>query len=287
MSSKFETTDDQLATRTLQQWTENKLYILDRIQNMISVSMKNKYKHLVYIDLFSGPGKYKDGKKVMLGSALISLDPEMKFTDYYFSEINTEYYSALCSRCLQYRYEGRSITVNHGDSNTYVDELVRNIRGLSGYPSSVLTLVFLDPEGIEELPWTTICKLSELSRIDLVINYCDSGIMRLLEVFSNSDEGNKLDLFFGDNYWKTIYDNDPRRKDMFQIREQLLQHYIQKLKSIGFIYTSESPDTVRIRNSRSAPLYRFLYATKHKLGKDFWKKVISKDNAGQMQLKLD
>ena len=63
----------------------------------------------------------------------------------------------------------------------------------------------------------------------MVINYCDSGIMRLLEKFSNSADGNKLDLFFGDNYWKSIYENDPRRKDMFQIREQLLQYYIKKL----------------------------------------------------------
>ena len=163
MPTKFETVDDQLATRALQQWTENKLFILDRIQNMISVSMKNKYRHIVYIDLFSGPGKYKDGKKVLLGSALLSLNKEMKFTDYFFSELDAEYFSALSSRCLPYHSEDRLIMIHQGDSNTYVGELVRNIQGLSGYPSSVLTLAFLDPEGIEELPWTTICKLAELA----------------------------------------------------------------------------------------------------------------------------
>jgi hypothetical protein len=38
------------------------------------------------------------------------------------------------------------------------------------------------------------------------------------------------------------------------------------------------------KNSREAPLYRLIFASKHERGHGFWKKVIQKDAFGQSKL---
>ncbi|MCL4530424.1 MAG: hypothetical protein M1282_13555, partial [Chloroflexi bacterium] len=39
-----------------------------------------------------------------------------------------------------------------------------------------------------------------------------------------------------------------------------------------------------MRNTKQAPLYRLLFASKHERGHDFWKEVIKRDASGQAEL---
>jgi hypothetical protein len=69
-----------------------------------------------------------------------------------------------------------------------------------------LNLAFLDPEGLE-LRWNTVAKLASLLKMDLIINYPEGGINRMMVNVFQSPEENAVDLFFGAWEWRKIYAN--------------------------------------------------------------------------------
>jgi three-Cys-motif partner protein len=284
--------DDGLPMRESGPWVIEKLDYLKRYIDIFSTSMQGKpWRAINYIDLFSGPGKcyIPETEAVHSGSPLLALTTQHPFTGYFFVDLNAENTNALQKRCSASPIRDR-VQCLIGDSNVVVADIVENILILDktfirGQWSS-LNLAFLDPNGLE-LEWHTVATLAKLKKIDLIIYYPQMGLTRNMSKDYKSDEETKIDMFFGGTKWRDIYERYQRKEEPF-IHRKLMDYYKSKLQRLGYkevLRDDEIGDEPLIRNAKkNAPLYRLLFASKHPLGHDFWRKVIRRDVYGQARL---
>ncbi|MFN8455984.1 MAG: three-Cys-motif partner protein TcmP [Anaerolineae bacterium] len=284
--------DDGLPARNFGPWVAEKLHYLKRYIDMFETSMRSKpWRRRIYIDLFAGSGKcYVDeNREYYLGSPLLALTAKYPFTDCFFVDASPENIATL-----QERGSTSAVSVNIqylvGDSNNKVKEIVSQIAEIDqqfipGQWTS-LNLAFLDPDGLE-LEWNAVAALAQVQKMDLIIHYSQNGITRNLEQCFNSEEETVIDRFFGDREWRKIYRDHQNKLIQTGIHRQLIDHYKSRLQALGYVDVRDTEDGFEplIRNTkRKAPLYRLLFASKHKLGHDFWKEVTRKNVYGQQKL---
>lgn len=281
MANYLKSEDDGLPMRTSGTWAEQKLDYLARYIDVFETSMRGKWSGRNYIDLMAGPGKnrVRGSRKIFLGSPLIALTTQHPFSGYFFVDLDSNNIDALRTRCNASPHQGR-IQIFQGDCNVVVDSVVARLKQ-SGRSS--LNLAFLDPEGFE-MHWTTIAKLASVGRMDLIINYPQGGLNRLIRLEYESKGKSLLDTFFGDREWRTIYRNWASKTLKTGLHRSLIDHYKGKLRDLGYTQVFAGGDVVEdeplMRNTRSAPLYRLL----HNRGYEFWLKVIRRDVHGLTRL---
>jgi three-Cys-motif partner protein len=268
-------------------WVVKKLDYLQRYIDIFVTSMRNQsWRAVNYIDLFAGPGKCRIRREgeIYLGSPLIALKARCPFSNYYFVDLSPENIAALRERCSKSPQSGK-VHYYTGDSNRKVREIFEHIAKLDqeflpGQWSS-LNMAFLDPAGID-LHWKTVERLAQIKKMDLVIHYSQMGLNRLMPVVVDSPERNKVDMFFGGDEWREIYRHWQGRAGLHR---NLIDYYKNKLCELGYVDIRGMKSEPLMRNKkRKAPLYRLLFASKHKLGHDFWKKITSRDVHGQHRL---
>ncbi len=245
--------------------------------------MRNKWGIRNYIDLMAGPGRnrVRGTNKVLLGSPLLALATKHPFTGYYFVDLEKKNTDALAERCSA--AQAGSVNVRTGDCNQEVHAIVAALRHDQ---NRSLNLAFLDPEGLE-LHRSTIAKLASIRRMDLIINYPEGGLNRLMKKSYQQDADTLVDYYFGDRGWRTIYENWLARPGR-GLHRQLIDHYKGKLHDLGYVDVrgiDGFDDEPLMRNvKRNAPLYRLLFASKHPLAEQFWRDITKRDVHGQMRL---
>lgn len=255
--SLLQPVDDGLPMRRSGKWTKKKVDILTRYIVTSTTAMKNKWRRRIYIDLQAGPGKnyLPTNREVFLGSPLLALVQGAGFTDYWFVEQNKQYAAALHRRCQGKSYE-YLIRILTEDCNVAVDQIVREV----GRIGNTLSLVFLDPEGLE-LRWDTVLKLASL-RADIIINFSIMGLRRYADQALTLPPQTRADRFFGTTAWRGI----PRNPDGTMPGHQWIEFYQERLRVLGYSWgTAES-----FKNRRQGELYRLLFASKHDLGIKLW-----------------
>jgi three-Cys-motif partner protein len=285
MANYLEPEDDGLSMRSSGTWAEQKLDYLARYIDVFEKSMRGKWPYRNYIDLMAGPGKdrIRGSRKVLLGSPLLALNAKYPFTNYFFVELDKKNSDALQQRCKTSPF-GDRVNVLTGDCNNLIDSIIAKLKQTD---ERSLNLAFLDPEGFE-LEWVTVSKLAAMRRMDLIINYPEGGFNRYRNQASELEENTSIDEFFGDREWRRIYRERQSRQINSGLHRLLIDHYKEKLKTFGYtevfrgdeIYESEP----LMRNTKSAPLYRLLFASKHNLGYKFWQEVIRRDVYGKTRL---
>lgn len=277
--------DDGLPMRPSGAWAEQKLDYLTRYIDVFETSMRGKWPIRNYIDLMAGPGKnrVRASNKVLLGSPLLALTTRYAFSGYYFVELDRDNIDALKARCAASPHQTQ-IQIYQGDCNVVVDSIVAKLK--QGGRGS-LNLAFLDPEGFE-MQWATVAKLASVGRMDLIINYPQGGLNRLIRLEYESKGHSVLDSFFGDREWRKIYARWATNAVRTGLHRLLIDHYKGKLKALGYTQVFAGSDVVDdeplMRNTKSAPLYRLLFASKHNRGYEFWLKVIRRDIHGLTRL---
>ena len=278
---------DGLPVRPSGAWAIKKLDYLQRYMDAFITSMRNKpWRAINYVDLFAGPGKcrIRHSSEICLGSPLIALKAKYPFSNYYLVDLEPENIVALRERCSVSKQTDK-VHYYTGDSNEKVCEIAEHIAGLDqkflpGKWSS-LNMAFLDPTGID-LHWKTVERLAQIRKMDLVIHYSQMGLNRLMPVVVDSPDENKVDLFFGGQEWREIYRECQSRKGLHR---QLIDYYKSKLCDLGYVdIRGIEPEPLMRNKKRKAPLYRLIFAGKHKLAHDFWKKITSRDVYGQQKL---
>jgi three-Cys-motif partner protein len=275
--------DDGLAMRPAGLWATEKLDYLARYVGLFQRGMRDKWRYHNYIDLMAGPGKNRIRKtsRVVLGSPLLALTTDVPFNQYFFVDADPVNADALRRRCDASMYRLR-VRVEVGDCNAKVDEIVSKI---GPDDAKTLNLAFLDPEGFE-LHWRTVAKLASLRRMDLIINFPEGGLKRMMKRVIAKDDWPIIDLFFGSMGWRSIY----RAFQCGEIPEQpllrsLIDHYRDNLRQLGYQDIQQGHEVSGLeplmRNTRRAPLYRLLFASKHIRGNDFWQKITRRDAHGQ------
>lgn len=224
---------------------------------------------LHYIDLQAGPGKNDIGGNILLGSPLLAMTLEHPFTRYHFNEMDPVLADALKIRVQASPLRER-VSLHQGDLNEVVHTVCDQIEMLNQTARAqgrwgVLAVAFVDPEGLE-VEWKTIARLARLSRMDLIINFSTSGIVRL----EGASHYSRIDTFMGDSDWQNGFQGDPVRR-----RRHLIDHYRKKL--IGYGYQIDLEETehhdISFRNTKNTEVYSLIYASKHPLGDKFWRQV--------------
>jgi three-Cys-motif partner protein len=148
-----------------------------------------------YIDLFAGCGASTvDNKFRMLGSPIISLlrgiyyikkrDEYIRFTKWFFVEKDNRRYDALKKRVSVALEEIKStynllssnndVIIYQGDCNEKIDSILEEIQNYER-PS---ILLFVDPEGITEIEWSTISKILSKRLVDIIYILSIEGFKR-------------------------------------------------------------------------------------------------------------
>lgn len=267
--------DDGLPLRPSGEWTEKKLDILGHYIATSSTAMaKRPWRRRIYIDLQAGPGKNRidPSGRVVLGSPLLALTQGQGYTDYRFVEQDRILADALRKRSeATGRISPKDIMVD--DCNAAVDRIVREIEEIDReyrpgiWPS--LSLVFLDPEGLE-LHWRTVNLLANTLRADFIINFSTGGLRRVAgEAFQKpeSSVADRVNKFFGTEDWREI----PLKRDGTMPVNEWIEFYQNRLSDIGYKWGTES--SVKIKTDYGVELYRLLFASKHELGVKLWEEA--------------
>lgn len=270
--------DDELITRDSHRGTENKLHYWNRYIEITTTAMAGKPQWrggLTYVDLFAGPGVgviQNDNLRIP-GSPILAANAPKPFSNIILCEKDKVTADACQKRILKF-VEPDQFEMIHGDCNNKIAEIAALI------PREALTLAFIDPPGLD-IHFETVAKLSHCGRVDLLILFADAMdvVRNYVSTYMNQSDS-KLDRFLGS-------DCDWRKKwgalgnvEGSEIRKFFTTLYEKQLAAkLGYIKFGEK--TIRFQRR---PLYKLIYASKHKRGLDFWDKISRKDAQGQRDL---
>jgi three-Cys-motif partner protein len=245
-------------------WFMDKLHYLREYCDIFSTGMKNKWKHRIYIDLFSGPGIciIKDTGNEQFGSPLISLNCRTPFTQYYFIDENKFFIETLNCRTQDYKSDKNFI---NKDCNEAIGELLIKLP-----KTDSIFFTFVDPYNFE-IEFKSIKKLTNKRHMDLLITFHIGNLKRSIHQPSQ-----RMKAFFPPLDWERLY-IDSSGGDRIHER-LLLDKYEEGLKEIGYSYFDDCVLTYNIKN---APLYYLIFATKDIRGKDFYSKISMRSRTGQ------
>jgi three-Cys-motif partner protein len=265
--------DDGLPVRCTGDWSQEKLLYLRRYIFMFARATKYKWTgNRWYVDLFAGPGKGRDREtgEFYDGSPLLAAGVDDPFDGYVFVDSSPVVTAALTQRVsLPSGVQPHIVPL---DCNRAVDRLLGLI------PPRALCLTFVDPTGLH-IRFETLSDFVEKRRSDLIVNFpYYTAIRRNIDRWLAKDEC-PLDEFMPDRSWRTSVKR--ARREGRPAVLALLEGYQSGLEALGYQYFIPQ---VRILTSRNLPLYVLLYATKHKLGKQFWNEAVDRHPSGQMRI---
>lgn len=253
-------------------WAENKLHYLDYYASLFTSGMKNRWRDIAYIDLFSGPGlcvvRNKENN-IVKGSPLIALSLKNAFSHYVFVDSDENHVKALNSRMLDFATSSQK-KVLLGDCND-----TRVIKQITNFiPEDALCLAFVDPFKCD-IAFKTIQTLTESRKVDIILTFQIAGMQRGAGYAPTS-----LNRFFGDNgEWNQIYTSTPKGRRV----RALLDYYKNQLSTLDYL-DDYYPSEVAVLNSRNRAIYYMVFASKHPRGQDFWQKAIQKSATGARKL---
>ena len=266
-------------------WTDEKLQILERYLNAYTTALKNRNFHLIYVDAFAGtgyvsPDTYQSltvwgdelddsARGVLQGSTRRAIAVDDKpFDSFVFVEQNPDYAAEL--RRMKLEFPNREISIEQSDANAFLQMWCDGQSRELGIPwnkpgNRQRAVVFLDPFATQ-VEWQTVASIASAQSIDLWILFPLSAITRILPRNREPNEvyAATLDRIYGGEEWRTLYQSRIQRTlfgdEMETIRQEqdaIVEVYLDKLRSI---FPAVSPSPKRFYNSRSSPLFAFMFA---------------------------
>jgi three-Cys-motif partner protein len=269
---------DGLPLRCIGFWAEEKLTLLFRYIDMFTGSQYNKWSHMAYIDMFSGPGKGIIRKKKIIidGSPIRAFQQKHLFTHYVFIDINDCNIDALKYR-INLINQTASIKYIPSDCNNAFMQIKKFI------PDSALTLVFIDPTNMQ-IDFSTIRKLANyFKHIDMIINFPRQSIVRQYQhALTNMGNQTNFDKYFGTTKWR----NCVIKEHSMTIGGELLNLYKEQLKTLQFSDINDTRDSIIVRGPRNIPLYELVFASRHPLAYRLFNESVRVKHSGQWRLPI-
>lgn len=260
----FDDLNAALPARPVNAWNARKHHFLKKYMGIFSVGMKRYPGDRTYVDLFAGPGMCVlsgAGERVE-GSPLIALS--QPFVRYAFVEKDAGDADALRQRVQAHKNGSRAMVICR-DCNSAIDDVRKQM------PKGGLTFAFVDPTAWQ-IRFESVRRLVEERKVDLLITFHVMGMRR------NADREMKIiDEFFGTRDWR------PFVGPQHLAAGDLLDVYRRQLQGIGYVFDARAP-AVLVNNSKGAPIYYLLFASKDAKGYDFWRKIVAEEETGQRRL---
>lgn len=255
---------DGLAVREVGPWSKDKLEVVGKYMGIFTSGMKAKWKGLVYVDLYAGPGLcvVEGTNEIVEGSPLLALNTRIFFDRVIFVEADPDSYDALQTRVNSHP-RGGSAHVVLGDCNEVIRQVLEQI------PDGYLTLAFIDPVGVKDLDIETLRSLATGRAVDLIILFAQQmAINRNRWQWQVSEEDTPLDRLLGREWRQSL-------------TPEVVQ-FIERLKTMGYTFAEGSG--IAFRNRSGARLYYLIFATRSPIGAEFWAKITS--IAPDLQMRL-
>jgi three-Cys-motif partner protein len=249
----------------------------ERLRRYISASRGARAKFLPphndggasYIELFSGPGRsrIRDTVQIIDGSPLVAYKAGhasgARFSSLHFGDLEQSKIETLETRV---KALGSSANIYIGTAEAVVD---RVIDALNPYG---LHFAFLDPYGLEQLPFSVIERLAKLQRMDMLIHVSVQDLQRNLDRYIQQD--GVLDKFMPG--WR---DHVDVRQATNPLRAALLEYWLKKIRSLG---TMPAQGIELVTGGRNQRLYWLVFVSAHDLGQKLWNAV--RDIQGQTDM---
>jgi len=226
--------------------------------------MKNRFERRAYVDLFSGPGRcYEPSSGEFYdGSPLIGL--KHAFTDHIYVDLDPAAVGALRTRVAPWA-NGRLLTLVEGDCNARIAEV------RAALPRYGLTFAFIDQTNWQ-IRFDTLATLCANRRVDLLVSFFGQAVKRVAHL----EDQPCVDAFFGTKDWRQ-YNGSRGRPTL----GSLLACYRDQLATLGYPKRLAARE-ITIRNTKNAPIYLLAFFSKHERGYEFWDKITTEDEKGQL-----
>jgi len=274
MTDELVSASDGLPAREVGAWAQEKLFYIGKYINIFSTGMKNHWRRRVYVDLFAGPGmcRLEHADVELPGSPLLALRANDPFTELYFNDANPQVVAALRARAET--TGATNVTIRSMDCNQASRDAIEAV-GLDD--KNTISLAVVDPTAFQ----ISLDALADLTRgrpVDLIVTLMTGYLKRFIAARGYEQP---LDSFFGSRDWRALVDSKAKGGRITYRR--LLDHYEEKLRSIGYHYAD---DDVRVLNSRESTIYHLVFASKHPRGQEFFRKISTQNFSGQRRLQL-
>ena len=267
---------DGLPARPTGSWVHEKKFYLERYLSIVTKGVGPKWnRKLVYIDLFSGPGRsvVRDTNEEVEGSPLVAMN--FDFARYIFVD-QPDVISTLRERIRKVDHaKSTRVRPIEGDCNLVIDQ-VRD-----SFPHDHLGLAFIDPTGLQ-IKFETIRRLVADRKVDLLMTVqFGMGIRMNLPQYAESS-GDALTDFLGNTDWRKDIEASGT---VSQASHRIMDRYIGQLKQLGY-ETARNRDIPVRTDQNNLLLYFIVLASRHPRGPDFWAKITQVSPSGQRRLNL-
>jgi len=236
--------------------------------------ISNNFPTFYYIDPMAGPGTKESCIGMRPGSPIVALKARDKyhpFTNYILSDLN--FSSELAAEIDKFFRTHSPVKTRHKVGEKVEEMTVprENVQILSKDVSALVSedlsrisdrnpcFIFLDPEGISEIPWDTVVQpCIQRKHTEVLLLYCTRGVTGCVGDIKSHPT---LDAFFGNTEWRSLLGGE-------DCAEKLVAHYmgnVQKHKKHVF-------QTEPIKNVRNTEVYRLIFATDNPTAKKLWEK---------------
>jgi three-Cys-motif partner protein len=225
--------DDGLPCRKAGPWVRDKLAILEAYFPQFVKACRKKAPAWYYVDGLAGSGVNcieEEGGARVWGSAIVALETAPPFSKCLLMEYGGRNAAALVTRTQRF---GDRAHAMRGDVNA---DLLPAMEAV--IPKRAPILCVLDPEGIEELHWSTVAQLSRYKvgryKTELLILLNLDGAHRLLPLWGTQEwAAAKLDAFFPLE-WRGIWQDRLSGKlgSSEDVRRALMDLYQRGLEDI-------------------------------------------------------
>lgn len=261
--------DDGLPAPEVGPWSLEKYRLVKIYASIFARSMKHKWQHRIYIDLFSGAGRsvVKGTGSIVESSPMVALRVADPFTHHIFCERDDAKITALQSR-VRRDYPTSQATFIHGDVNACHGVILKELAGIRK-ESTALSFCFADPFSFANLHFDTVRSLAKVYVDFLILIPVGMEGQRFIDAYSQMDPGSSpLDVFMGTDSWRSAY---AAKRPAQSVDILLTEFYADRMKELGYVYGGvDTSVIVRNRAATNQPLYRLGFFSKHKLGAKLW-----------------
>ena len=276
--------DGVIPVRPVPEWTKNKLGILWAYLSRYAIACRSA-RAFYFVDAMAGSGlcRVRETGEFLLGSTLIALKAEPRFTKCLSLEQNANSYRALVTRTESVR--PRSV-VEPGDCNQDLLRLMNR-----EIPRGAPTFILFDPEGAE-LNWTTVREAALFRtgklKAELLILLATSFLDRMLPNEGDAELHNVMALnqvFPPSRRWSETWER--KRRGEISAEQGRIEHadsYCVWLReSLGYRFVAARPVT---RPGSTASVYHLIFASDHPAGEDIMTHVFETMYPNESNLKF-